>query len=207
MRRPVPEKYYYYIIYKPYGYLSQFVSEQPKKKMLGLLYDFPPEVHPVGRLDEDSEGLLLLTNNGALHKNLLAHHVEKEYWMIVEGEVTEESIRQLSEGVTISIESKPYQTKPCKAKLLKHVTLPERVPATRYRAGKPFSWISVTLTEGKNRQVRRMCAAAGHPVLRLIRTRIGGIEMNEQMKPGEVKQLTYAEVVEAGLFNSAQQHS
>ena len=183
----------YYLIYKPFGVLSQFTREMPEHRVLGDLYDFPPDVYPVGRLDRDSEGLLLLTNNRRITDALLnptkAH--ERTYWVQVEGIPTEESIAQLEQGVDIRIKKKVHRTRPAKAQLLSIAPpLPDRDPPIRFRKNVPDAWLELTLTEGKNRQVRRMCAAVGYPVLRLVRKRIERLEI-DGMKVGEVRK--YAE--------------
>lgn len=201
---PEPAKeqpFRYFALYKPFGYLSQFVCEHNNKKLLGSLYNFPDHVMPVGRLDEDSEGMLLLSNNGKFHQHLLAHHVEKEYWVLVEGEVSEASMVLLRNGIPISHQSKIYCTRPCKVERLENVLLPERTPRVRYHKYKPHTWLSISLKEGKFRQVRKMTAAAGHPTLRLVRMRIGNFHFNQQMAPGTVQELSTEQLVSAGLFD------
>ncbi|QYA26081.1 pseudouridine synthase [Gramella sp. MT6] len=176
-------------IYKPYGYLSQFITNQKsagKFKLLGELYDFPEETMSIGRLDKDSEGLLLLTTNGKLSTKITAGNSEKEYYVQVDGKITEEAISQIKTGVEISIYGKAYQTKECKAEILKErPVFPERAKKIRDERHGPTSWISVTLTEGKFRQVKKMTAAVGFPTLRLVRVRIGR-ETLENMEAGEV---------------------
>ena len=179
----------YYIIYKPFQVLSQFSSQEGK----ATLKDFAPvpsDIYPVGRLDLDSEGLLILTNDRQLNHLLLdpgyAH--EREYWVQVEGTANPDALRQLGSGVTITIDHRQYKTRPAKAKLIVDPIVPDRNPPIRYRANIPTSWISLTLTEGKNRQVRKMTAAAGFPTLRLIRYRILNLTM-EGMQPGEMREI------------------
>lgn len=196
----IPSRFLFYSLHKPYGYLSQFVCEAKKKKLLGDLYAFPERIMPVGRLDEDSEGLLLLSNYGPFHKHLLAHKVEKEYWVFVEGEVTDEAISKLQNGIDISYSYELYRTRPCQVKRLGEVHMYERFPRVRYHPYKGHTWLSITLKEGKHRQVRKMCAAAGYPVLRLIRKRVGGLWLPEDSKPGDVRQLNAEEVRSAGLL-------
>jgi 23S rRNA pseudouridine2457 synthase len=177
----------YYIIYKPYQVLTQF-SPAHGKLTLKNIVDVPVDVYPVGRLDYDSEGLLILTNDAALNKQLLhpAHAHEREYYAQVEGLITETALAQLRKGVTIQVDGKPYHTKPCRAALCPaHPELPVRNPPIRYRIHIPDSWVRLTLTEGKNRQVRKMLAAAGFPVLRLVRFRIAGITA-AGMQPGDM---------------------
>ncbi len=184
-------KFEYYLFYKPYQVLCQFSPEGNKK----TLADFLPvskDVYPIGRLDYDSEGLLLLTNDKSLNSKLLnpsnAH--DREYWVQVEGEITEEALQQLSSGISIHVDGKQYQTLPAKALSIPvEPPLPPRNPPIRYRKNIPTSWISITLQEGKNRQVRRMTAAVGFPTLRLVRWRIGKLTLGE-MNPGHYIQMS-----------------
>ena len=184
-------KYHYFILYKPYGVLSQFTREHPDHRVLADLYDFPRDVYAVGRLDKDSEGLLLLTNDKTLNQRLLdpTQGHKRTYWAQVEGEVEENALQQLRQGVDIRIKKKDYHTRPAKARRL-HLApgLPERDPPIRYRKNVPESWLELQLTEGKNRQVRRMCAAVGFPVLRLVRVAIGQLTLGD-LKAGGVKTL------------------
>lgn len=196
----VDERFLFFALHKPYGYLSQFVTDVKKKKVLGDLYDFPERVMPVGRLDEDSEGLLLLSNYGLFHKHLLAHEVEKEYWILVEGEITDEAIALLRNGIGISYHYNIYQTKPCVVNRLTEVHFAERTPRVRYHKYKGHTWLSIALKEGKFRQVRKMAAAAGYPVLRLIRKRVGGLELSQESLPGTVIQLSTQQVIDARLL-------
>ena len=179
-------------IYKPYGYLSQFITNQKKAgkhKLLGELHDFPEGTMAIGRLDKDSEGLLLLTTNGKLSTKITAGNSEKEYYVQVDGEITEEEIEKLRMGVDISINGKTYRTLECKAEILKErPEFPERAKKIRDERHGPTSWISITLTEGKFRQVKKMTAAVGFPTLRLVRVRIGN-EYLDGMDPGEVREL------------------
>lgn len=184
------EDFQYFIIYKPYGIVSQFTGE--KGTTLAHLHPFPKDVYPVGRLDKDSEGLLLLTNDKSLTDKLLnpKNKHSKTYWVQVEGAPDENKIKQLTLGVQISTEKGLYTTLPCKAKILDFIPeLPERNPPVRFRKTVPDHWIEITITEGKNRQVRKMTAAVGFPTLRLVRTAIGKYVMNN-MQAGEVKKLT-----------------
>jgi 23S rRNA pseudouridine2457 synthase len=174
-----------FIFYKPFNVLCQFSPEANKQTLADYL-DVPKDVYPVGRLDYDSEGLLLLTNDKSLNAKLLnpsnAH--EREYWVQVEGAITEKALQQLSSGVTISIDGKQHDTLPAKAAFLPdEPALPPRNPPIRFRKNIPVSWISLTLHEGKNRQVRRMTAAVGFPTLRLVRWRIGKLTL-EGLQPG-----------------------
>lgn len=182
--------HHHFIHHKPYGYLCQFVCELPKKKLVGSLYDFPDGTMAIGRLDEHSEGLLLLTTDGQESEYIRSRKIEKEYYAQLDGLVTEVAIEQLQQGVEIGIRDVKYLTKPCKVFQLEND--PGFAPRTRKirddRHG-PTSWVSITLTEGKYRQVRKMTAAAGFPTLRLIRVRIGEIQLGD-LKTGEVKEVS-----------------
>lgn len=152
-------------------------------------FDVPPDVYPVGRLDYDSEGLLILTNDKKLNAVLLnpLHAHEREYWVQVEGQINKDAIEVLQNGVPINCNGKIYTTKNCKARIFE--TAPKvasRNPPIRFRKSVPDSWISLVLTEGKNRQVRKMTARAGFPTLRLIRYRMEKINL-ENLNPGEMK--------------------
>lgn len=168
---------------KPYGVLSQFTPDAGHRALDE--FGFPPGVYAAGRLDHDSEGALLLTDEGKLIKKLLDPKYEhpRTYLVQVDGQITLEALKQLSRGVVI----KGYRTKPCRAEM---ATPPddlwERVPPIRYRAAIPTSWIRLTLIEGKNRQVRHMTAAVGFPTLRLIRVQIGDLALGD-LQPGEWK--------------------
>jgi 23S rRNA pseudouridine2457 synthase len=177
----------HFIIHKPYGFLSQFVCDKKKKKLLGELYDFPEGTMAIGRLDEHSEGLLLLTTDGKVSELVRSSKVEKEYYAQVDGLIDKQAIEKLQAGVDITVEGVKYKTKPCKAFILDPPpTFPERSRRIRDDRHGPTKWISITLTEGKNRQVRKMTAAAGYPTLRLIRVRIGAIEL-DNMPSGAVE--------------------
>ena len=186
------ETHKHFKIYKPYGYLSQFITNQKsagKFKLLGELYDFPEASMAVGRLDKDSEGLLLITTNGKLSTKITAGNSEKEYYVQVDGEITEDAVEKLKNGVEISINGKTYQTLKCAAKKLdKRPVFPKRAKKIRDERHGPTSWLSVTLTEGKFRQVKKMTAVVGFPTLRLVRVRIGN-ERLENMDSGEVIEL------------------
>jgi len=190
---------HYFVIYKPYGVLSQFTREAPQHRTLADMYDFPKDVYPVGRLDQDSEGLLLITNDKRLNSQLLdprwAH--QRAYWVQVEGVPNEEALTRLNNGVNIRIKKRDYRTRPTKAKMLNPFpTLPDRDPPIRVRKSIPDSWIELRLTEGKNRQVRRMCATVGFPVLRLVRAAIENLTLGD-MQPGDVREWQAPELLRA----------
>ncbi len=181
----------YYIIFKPYNVLSQFSKEGPEDVTLSdLNFTFPKEVYPVGRLDKDSEGLLLLSNDKTLNIKLLNPKKEhtRTYWVQVEGTPTSEALLRLTKGVDISINGKTHRTLPANVDVLEDEPnqLPARNPPIRFRANIPTTWLAITLTEGKNRQVRRMCAAIGCPVLRLVRWSMESVTL-EGMRAGEVR--------------------
>jgi len=177
----------YFILYKPFGVLSQFTTPVEGKLGLGSLFDFPKDVYPVGRLDEDSEGLLLLTNDPKANARLLGQGVEKEYWVQVEGIPADTDLEPLRRGLVIKVNKQRYHTLPAQASVFSHEPeVPARIPPIRFRANIPTTWLRIVLREGKNRQVRKMTAAIGFPTLRLIRARFGRIEL-EDMKPGEVR--------------------
>ncbi len=177
----------HFIIHKPHGYLSQFIYEKKRpKKLLGELYDFPEGTMAIGRLDEDSEGLLLLTTDGKMSEIVRSKTVEKEYYAQVDGIINEPAINQLKKGVEIGFKGIRYTTKDCDAKMINK--LPDSIGQGRRirdeRHG-PTSWLSITLTEGKFRQVRKMTAAVGFPTLRLVRIRVGDIHL-QNLKAGDV---------------------
>ena len=185
----------YFIAHKPYQVLSQFSSEDGKSTLKNF-FDVPSNVYPVGRLDYDSEGLLVLTDDKKLNKLLLDPNQkhEREYWVQVEGIISEVAINQLQQGVFIQSNGKKYLTK--KSVVKKFSSSPEvmeRTPPIRFRKNIPDSWISIVLTEGKNRQVRKMTASVGYPTLRLIRYRIENITLAE-LKPGEMRKVSQEEM-------------
>lgn len=180
--------YKYFIIYKPYGVLTQFTGEEPNLASIGT---FPKEVYPVGRLDKDSEGLLLITDDKWLNHHLLNPRFghQRTYFAQVEGIPTADSLKQLQSGVFINVDGKEYKTKPALAKILDQVpNLPDRIPPIRYRASIPDTWIELTLIEGKNRQVRKMTASVGFPTLRLVRYSMEKITVSG-MSAGEIMEL------------------
>ena len=179
----------HFIHHKPYGYLCQFVCELPKKKLVGSLYNFPEGTMAIGRLDEQSEGLLLLTTDGQVSEHIRSRHIEKEYYAQLDGLVTDEAIKELQKGVEIGIRDVKYQTRPCSVfRLEKDPGFNPRTRKIRDDRHGPTSWVSITLTEGKYRQVRKMTAAAGFPTLRLVRVRIGNIHLGD-LKAGEVREV------------------
>jgi 23S rRNA pseudouridine2457 synthase len=192
----------YYLIYKPYQVLSQFTSLDGKLCLKDILH-VPKDVYPVGRLDYDSEGLLLLTNDTSINHQLLhpkfAH--ARTYWVQVDGAITNDAIEALSKGVTISVDGKTYETKKATLKILPDaIVVPERNPPIRVRKSIPTSWVSIQLTEGKNRQVRKMFASVGFPVVRLIRSQIGQFSI-AQMQPADCLSLSFEEVQNALFVN------
>jgi 23S rRNA pseudouridine2457 synthase len=181
----------YIIFYKPYGVLSQFTQDTPTRSTLKDYIDVP-NVYPVGRLDWDSEGLLLLTNHGQLQHRLSHPNFghERTYWVQVERIPDELALKQLQVGVEIQ----DYRTKPAKVRLLaEEPQLPERNPPIRFRKNIPTAWIEMILTEGKNRQVRKMTAKVAFPTLRLVRVAIAHLQLNT-LQPGEWRDLTADEL-------------
>lgn len=173
--------------HKPYGVLSQFTPDGSPHRPLAA-FGFPPRVYPIGRLDADSEGLLLLSDEPHWNARLLEprHAHEREYWAQVERIPTPESLAQLAQGVVIQGRT----TRPGRAWLLDpQPTWPPRDPPIRFRKSVPDCWIGLELIEGKNRQVRRMTAAVGHPTLRLVRVRIGSFLLGD-LAPGNWRPLT-----------------
>ncbi|MBK8620497.1 MAG: pseudouridine synthase [Saprospiraceae bacterium] len=190
------KEFTYLIFYKPYNVLTQFTRERPEHHTLADYIKFDKDIYPVGRLDKDSEGLLLLTNDKRLNQILLepANKRPKTYLVQVDGDITSEAIKQLQSGVEIALEDKTYHTKPCQAKkLAKPPVLPERNPPVRFRANIPTSWILITLTEGKNRQIRKMCAKVQFPVLRLVRVQLGDLTLGNLL-PGKFRKISLEEL-------------
>jgi 23S rRNA pseudouridine2457 synthase len=185
----------HFILFKPYGYLSQFIYElKRKKKLLGELYDFPTGTMAIGRLDEDSEGLLLLTTDGKVSEQIRSKKVDKEYYVQVDGVITPEAITALQKGVEIGFDGGKYMTRPCSAFIV--TELPDfgpRAKKIRDERHGPTSWASITVNEGKFRQVRKMTAAVGFPTLRLVRVRIGNVYL-QNLKAGEVIEVPHFKV-------------
>lgn len=181
--------------HKPYGVLCQFTPDQAGQRTLGG-FGFPAGVYPVGRLDLDSEGLLLLTDEAGFNHRLLdpqtAH--PRTYRVQVEGIPTPDALDRLQRG---GLEIQGYRTRPCRVRLLDPVPdVPVREPPVRFRKAIPTAWLEMQLTEGKNRQVRRMTAAVGFPTLRLIRTAIGAFTADglaagawKMLEPGEIRDI------------------
>ena len=172
------KKHQHFIINKPWGMISQFINPaKRKKKLLGDLYNFPKGTMAIGRLDVPSEGLLLLTTDGKVSAEIRSNKYEKEYYVQVDGIITQKEIEQLKNGVEIGFNGKKYTTKPCKAFLIDDPKFPLRSQKIRDERHGPTSWVSIVIKEGKFRQVRKMTAAVGFPTLRLIRVRIGEIKL------------------------------
>ena len=174
--------------------LSQFTSGEGKQTLKDI-FEVPGDVYAVGRLDYDSEGLLILTNDKKLNHQLLnplfSH--EREYWVQVDGEINNQAINDLQNGVDITVDGKVFRTKKCKAIPFKTPpVVPDRNPPIRVRKNLPTSWVKLILSEGKNRQVRKMTAAVGFPTLRLIRYSIEKCSI-EALQPGEMRILTQGE--------------
>jgi 23S rRNA pseudouridine2457 synthase len=189
----------YLAFFKPYNVVTQFTPPESEKQESLAGFGFPKNVYPVGRLDSDSEGLLILSDDSRLNNALLdpEHEHERTYLVQVDNEVTEAALDELRRGVVIQ----GRKTKPCRAhRVSGEPSLPPRAVPIRVRRNIPTNWISLTLTEGKNRQVRRMTAAVGHPTLRLIRWSIGSLTLDDlELKPGEWTELNLLEV--AKLFD------
>lgn len=172
---------------KPYGVLTQFTADDPPHRTLAD-FGFPPKVYPLGRLDADSEGLLLLSDEPALNEKLLHPRFQhrRRYWAQVERQPATDALRRLEQGVLIQ----GRRTLPCRAwKLESEPPLTPRIPPVRFRKNVPTAWLAIELIEGKNRQVRRMTAAIGHPTLRLIRAAIGEFEIGS-LQPGEWRRIS-----------------
>jgi 23S rRNA pseudouridine2457 synthase len=173
---------------KPYGVLSQFTDEGTGHPTLKQFIDVP-NVYAAGRLDRDSEGLLLLTDDGSLIKRLSdpKHHVEKTYWVLVEGDPTRDKLAQLESGIQL----KDYQTLPAKARLIPDPNLPPRPkPVTPHG---PTAWLEIKLREGKKRQIRHMTASVNLFTLRLFRAAIGNIKVGD-LQPGSWRDITQKEI-------------
>lgn len=184
----------YFAFHKPYGYLSQFTDEGRWKGLADLSL-FPPNVYPIGRLDADSEGLLLLSSDASINARLLhpKNKHERSYLVQVEGEITSEAIEALKGPLELNYKGKIHITAAAKArKISAPEFLEEREPPVRFRKSVPSSWIELILTEGKNRQVRKMTAKVGFPTLRLLRNSIEGISI-EHLPQGQIKEFSKGE--------------
>ena len=186
----------YFVFYKPYNVLNQFSKERAEHITLADFMDVEKDVYPVGRLDKDSEGLLILTNDTSLNAALLSpsRKHSRSYFVQVDDEITDTAIRKVSEGVTIKLDTGEYLTKACRVKkLIKPPVLPERNPPVRFRQNIPTSWALIELTEGKNRQIRKMFASVGYPVLRLVRIQIEDLKIGK-LEPGKYFEITGEEL-------------
>jgi len=191
----------YFVLYKPFQVMCQF-SAEGEKRTLKDLGNFPSDVYPVGRLDYDSEGLLILTNDKSLNKRLLdpKNRHQRTYLVQVEGAPEQKDVEIVKNGITITVNKKKYHTLPANAKVFTDVPeLPERIPPIRFRKSVPDTWMELVLHEGKNRQVRKMTAALGFPTLRLVRHSIGNVRLNG-LQPGESIEWTKHELY-AALFS------
>lgn len=180
----------YFALHKPYGVLSQF-SDEDVHPGLGSIIALPKGVYSVGRLDLHSEGLLLLTSDKTVNAALLTpkrKHV-RVYLVQVAGQITKQALRQMEQGIEIQLKSGTYTTLPAKARKTGPPNLPERNPPIKEKI---TSWIRMELTEGKNRQVRKMTAATGFPTLRLIRVQIENLQLGG-LKPGEIQEFSKAD--------------
>ena len=185
----------YFVIYKPYKMLSQFVRMPKKRCLADLDFDFPEGTNALGRLDENSEGLLILSNDKKLNQLLLKPENlhERVYWVQVQFRIKNEELRMLEDGVRIRLGKEDYVTKPCKARIME---APANLPIRERRPVKTeleTEWLELTLTEGKFHQVRKMCAAIDHQVLRLLRVGIEDLQLHT-FKPGTVKEMSREEI-------------
>lgn len=191
--KQVNKNYRYFWVYKPFQMLSQFSREGKYNSLEDLDFKFPKDVYPVGRLDADSEGLLLLTNDTTINHKLLSpknNHI-KNYWVQVDGNITSEAIHVLRSGVDINLKGKIYRTKKAEVELLpddKIRLIPERNPPVRFRKNIPTTWINIELTEGKNRQIRRMTAKVGFPTLRIVRYSVEKLKLTS-FESGRVEEV------------------
>lgn len=183
-------KFTYISFYKPYGVLTQFTGEQGDRTLSD--FNFPKDVYAAGRLDKDSEGLLILTNDGAFNQKLTnpKSNKEKTYFVQVENIPSAAALDQMRKGLDI----KDYITKPCKVRLIDNPHFEERDPPIRERKSIPTAWLEIKIVEGKNRQVRRMTAKIGHPTLRLIRVAIGKLNLGD-LKQGQWKQVKKEDIL------------
>lgn len=179
------------LLNKPYNVLCQFTDSEGRETLANYVNE--KEFYPAGRLDRDSEGLVLLTNDGQL-QHCIAHpaaKMEKSYWVQVEGIPDEATLQRLRQGVRL----KDGLTRPARAEMMESPDLWPRSPPIRYRASVPDSWLRLTISEGRNRQVRRMTAAVGFPTLRLIRWQVGNWGIDD-LQPGQYREVSKEEVAE-----------
>ncbi len=189
-------QYSYFIVYKPFGMLSQFTPEG-NKPALSSLFKFPLDCYPVGSLETESEGLLLLTNDKKINHKFLNPTVEhkRTYFVQVDGDITEDAIQKLGTGVEVKIEGKLFKTNKALVEKIEEPSLPPRIPPVRFRKTVPTSWISITLADQKNKQVRQMLSVIGFPALRIVRIKIGNLEL-KAMLPGDVLEMKSLDVFE-----------
>jgi 23S rRNA pseudouridine2457 synthase len=181
----------YILFNKPFNVLSQFSSDGSEKITLKQFIDVP-DIYPVGRLDYDSEGLMLLTSDGPLQHRLSHPKFEhpRTYWVQVENQPSPSDLLPLIQG---GVKIQDYLTKPAQVALIEAPNLADRIPPIRSRQAIPTAWLAITLTEGRNRQVRRMTAAIGYPTLRLVRAQIGHLHL-EDLPSGQWRDLSDAEL-------------
>jgi len=174
----------HFIIHKPFGFISQFISNQTTRKNKS----FPEGTMAIGRLDQNSEGLLLLTTDGIVSEQVRSKKVEKEYYIQVDGKITDTAIKELKLGVEIGVKGTKYKTLPCHAfRLDQDPEFPPRIKKIRSDRHGPTSWVSIIITEGKYKQVRKMSAAVGFPTLRLMRVRIGNVKLQDLEAGGVIE--------------------
>ncbi|WP_343044199.1 pseudouridine synthase [Marinifaba aquimaris] len=181
-----PEKSIVVLFNKPFDVLTQFTDDDNRQTLKDFINI--KDVYAAGRLDKDSEGLLVLTNDGAI-QDLISHpkhHKEKEYWVQVEGIPDNTAISKLTKGV----ELKDGMTKPAKVKIIEQPSIWPRHPPIRERKNIPTTWLSIIISEGKNRQVRRMTAHVGHPTLRLVRASVGEYQLGD-LQPGQLQVIEF----------------
>jgi 23S rRNA pseudouridine2457 synthase len=197
-------RHQYFALNKPFGYLSQFSDEASHPGLLKLNLGLAKDIYPIGRLDRDSEGLLLLTNDNRLKTEMIspegAH--ERRYWVQVEGEPKTQDLHAFERPMELTIRKNSFTTRPSSARVLKDLQVPERNPPIRHRLNVPTAWLEICLTEGKNRQVRKMTAHVGFPTLRLIRKGFGSLDIDQlELEAGKIQELTQEEAYQA-LRNS-----
>jgi 23S rRNA pseudouridine2457 synthase len=193
----------YYVFYKPFQVLSQFSRDGEKKTFADYFPTISKDIYPVGRLDYDSEGLILLTNDKDITYRLLEPKFKhsRTYFVQVEGIPSDDSLAFLSSGIDITVNGKQYTTLPARVTVCANQpAVPPRDPPIRFRKNVPTTWLELTIAEGKNRQVRKMTAAVGLPTLRLIRYSIGDVSI-AGINPGEYRELLAAEI--KSLFSRA----